>query len=239
MSAAAVTFARAIGYRSAGTAEFMLDGEDFWFLELNGRIQVEHPVTEAVTGVDLVQEQIRIAQGERIDAAAPRLEGHAVEVRLYAEDPRDLLPPDRTDRAAAASGDDPRGRGRRGGRRGRRRLRPDDRQADRARADPGRVVRAAQAALDETEVEGLTTNLPFLRWLVRHPVVRAGQATTAFLTEYPPLSRAPEKLPARLARAVAAQPGASGSHTVPTPTRRTTTARGRSRAPSPPPCPER
>ena len=64
MGDAAVAFARAIGYRSAGTAEFMLDGRDYWFLELNGRIQVEHPVTELVTGVDLVKEQLRIAQGE-------------------------------------------------------------------------------------------------------------------------------------------------------------------------------
>ena len=64
MSDAAVAFAEAIGYRSAGTAEFMLDGRDFFFLELNGRIQVEHPVTELVTGVDLVQAQLRIAQGE-------------------------------------------------------------------------------------------------------------------------------------------------------------------------------
>ncbi|MDX6489200.1 MAG: 3-methylcrotonyl-CoA carboxylase alpha subunit, partial [Gaiellaceae bacterium] len=64
MSDAAVRFARAISYTSAGTAEFMLDGRDFWFLELNGRIQVEHPVTELVTGLDLVREQIRIANGE-------------------------------------------------------------------------------------------------------------------------------------------------------------------------------
>ena len=92
MSDAAVAFARAIGYRSAGTAEFMLDGRDFWFLELNGRIQVEHPVTELVTGVDLVQEQLRVAQGEQLQVTDCYLDGHAVEVRLYAEDPRTFLP---------------------------------------------------------------------------------------------------------------------------------------------------
>ena len=91
MSDAAVRFARAVGYTSAGTAEFMLDGRDFWFLELNGRIQVEHPVTELVTGLDLVREQIRIANGEPVPSNS-LLQGHAVEVRLYAEDPRSFLP---------------------------------------------------------------------------------------------------------------------------------------------------
>ena len=133
MSDAAVAFARAIGYRSAGTAEFMLDGRDFWFLELNGRIQVEHPVTELVTGVDLVQEQLRVAQGEQLQVTDCYLDGHAVEVRLYAEDPRTFLPQaGRIEPAAAPIGDPGRRRSRRG-RRDRHLLRPADREADRAR----------------------------------------------------------------------------------------------------------
>ncbi len=94
MSEAAVSFARAIGYTSAGTVEFMVDGRDFWLLELNGRIQVEHPVTELVTGVDLVAEQLRIAAGEPLLSHHVNMvtQGHAVEVRLYAEDPRSFLP---------------------------------------------------------------------------------------------------------------------------------------------------
>src|SRR5205823_3602867 len=91
MSDAAVRFGEAIGYVGAGTIEFVLDGRDFYFLELNGRIQVEHPVTEAVTGIDLVQWQLRIADGAALDVRL-ELDGHAVEVRLYAEDPRTFLP---------------------------------------------------------------------------------------------------------------------------------------------------
>ena len=89
---AAVAFGRAIGYRSAGTVEFVVDGDDVFFLELNGRIQVEHPVTEAVTGLDLVERQIRIAEGESLGSDGHEVEGCAVEVRLYAEDPRTFLP---------------------------------------------------------------------------------------------------------------------------------------------------
>jgi acetyl/propionyl-CoA carboxylase alpha subunit len=189
---AAVAFGRAIGYRSAGTVEFVLDGDEFFLLELNGRIQVEHPVTEAVTGLDLVREQIRIADGEALAADRHELGGHAVEVRLYAEDPRTFLP--------------------QVGRIARLRL-----PTDRVRVDSGveesdeiglaydpliaklvarghtrdDALDALAAALAETVVEGVTTNLPFLRWLVGHPVVRAGEATTAFLTEHPPLSAPP------------------------------------------------
>ena len=191
MSEAAVAFAGAIGYRSAGTAEFMLDGRDFWFLELNGRIQVEHPVTELVTGVDLVKEQLRIAQGQSDLVTDCYLAGHAVETRLYAEDPQTFLPQT--------------------GRIERLRLPPDIR-VD-AGVEEGDEIGTAYdpmiakliaygdtreesldrlaAALDETEIEGVVTNLPFLRWLVAHPALRAGRTTTAFLTEYPPLSTPP------------------------------------------------
>ena len=93
MSDAAVAFGRAVGYRSAGTAEFMVDGRDFYFLELNGRIQVEHPVTELVTGIDLVEQQTPHRARARASTLTQRPpEGHAVEVRLYAEDPVTFLP---------------------------------------------------------------------------------------------------------------------------------------------------
>jgi acetyl-CoA/propionyl-CoA carboxylase, biotin carboxylase, biotin carboxyl carrier protein len=196
LAEAAVAFAAAIGYRSAGTVEFVVEGEDFFFLELNGRIQVEHPVTEAVTGLDLVAEQLRIAEGERLVTNCHKADGHAVEVRLYAEDPGTFLP--------------------QAGRVERLRL-PSDKLSQGIRVDAGveegdevglaydpliaKIVAHAAtrdaaldllaAALAETEVGGVTTNLPFLRWLVAHPVVRAGEATTAFLTENPPLSPAP------------------------------------------------
>jgi len=195
MGRAAVAFAREIGYRSLGTAEFLLDGENFYFLELNGRIQVEHPVTEEAAGLDLVALQLAVARGEEIADPGAKLRRHAVEVRLYAEDPIDFLPqtgtverlslPDsiRID-AGVAKGDevgvayDP--------------LIAKLIASGDTRAE---ALDRLSEALAETEVGGVTTNLPFLRWLAAHPVVRAGGATTAFLIEYPPLSTVPTQLP--------------------------------------------
>jgi acetyl/propionyl-CoA carboxylase alpha subunit len=191
MGEAAVAFARAVGYESAGTAEFMLAEGEFFFLELNARIQVEHPVTELVTGLDLVEQQLRIAAGESIQVEPREPDGHAVEVRLYAEDPRTFLP--RTGRIA--------------------RLRlPEGIRVDQGVEEGDEIpvaydpliakliaheetreeaLDALASALRETEVRGVETNLPFLRWLVAHPELRAGRATTAFLDENPPLSRPP------------------------------------------------
>jgi acetyl/propionyl-CoA carboxylase alpha subunit len=194
---AAVAFGRAIGYRSAGTVEFVVDGDAFFFLELNGRIQVEHPVTEAVTGLDLIAEQLRIADGEALATDCCKLEGHAIEVRLYAEDPRTFLPQTgRVERLRLACN-----RLLQGG------VRVDSGVAEGDEIglaydpliakliahgrDREQALERLAEALAETEVAGVTTNLPFLRWLVSHPVIRAGEATTAFLVEHPPLSPPP------------------------------------------------
>ncbi|MEX2613384.1 MAG: biotin/lipoyl-containing protein, partial [Gaiellaceae bacterium] len=161
------------------------------FLELNGRIQVEHPVTEAVTGLDLIAEQLLIAEGEALATDCYKVEGHAVEVRLYAEDPRTFLPQTgRIERLKLPAGVRVDAGVEEGDEIG---LAYDPLIAKliahgRDRSD---ALDLLSAALAETAIEGVTTNLPFLRWLVSHPVVRAGEATTAFLTEHSPLSPAP------------------------------------------------
>lgn len=192
MGAAAVEAARSVGYTNAGTAEFMLDDDGaFYFLEMNARLQVEHPVTELVYGVDLVHEQLRIANGEQLrfsqNDLVPR--GWAIEVRLNAEDPaRDFLPQAGTITAF----DVPRSPG----------VRLD---AGFARgsevpvfydsllakiivwgADRAAAVARMDATLRETTVAGLATNLPLLRAIVADDRYRAGETTTRFLDERMP-----------------------------------------------------
>jgi excisionase family DNA binding protein len=193
MGEAALTLARAVGYVSAGTCEFLLDDRGtFTFLEMNTRLQVEHPVTEFVTGRDLVADQLRIAAGEPLGFTQDdvRVDGHAIEVRLYAEDAeKGFLPATgRIERlrwpsgegvrvdAGVAEGDEV------GGRFDPMLAKIIARGDDRADA-LDRLTRA----LDATVVLGLTTNLRFLRWLVREPVVRDGQARTDTLDRiWPP-----------------------------------------------------
>ena len=186
MGEAALAAARAIGYVSAGTVEFLVEGDEFWFLEMNTRLQVEHPVTEAITGLDLVREQLRIAQGEALEFGQDDLEidGHAIEARLYAEDPAaDFLPSSGPIRAWSPSCSTP------------------------ARFDSGietgstvgiefdpmiaKVIAHAPTrreaalrlarALETTRVQGVATNRDYLIRILRSAEFLAGDTTTDFV----------------------------------------------------------
>jgi acetyl-CoA carboxylase biotin carboxylase subunit len=192
MGAAAVAAAQAVDYVNAGTVEFIVDPEtrDFYFLEMNTRLQVEHPITELVTGLDLAQWQLRIAAGEALPLAQDQLSqrGHAIECRLYAEDPANQFFP--------ASGS---------------LLRFDPAEAPGVRVDSGvrsgmiigthydpllaklivyaedraTAIQRMDAALCDTIVLGLTTNREFLRDALAHPIFAEGKATTQFVeTEF-------------------------------------------------------
>ncbi|OWK29131.1 acetyl-CoA carboxylase biotin carboxylase subunit [Sphingomonas mucosissima] len=206
MGEQAISLARAVGYHSAGTVELIVSGADpsgqsFYFLEMNTRLQVEHPVTEAVTGLDLVEQMIRVAAGERLGftQADVRLNGWAVETRVYAEDPyRGFLPS--TGRLA--------------------RYRPPERAVDpansgmprRVRVDDGveegdtisrfydpmiaklitwapernEAIDAQRDALDAFVMDGPATNTDFLSALMQHPRFRSGDLATGFIDEeYP------------------------------------------------------
>ncbi len=198
---AAVKLADRIGYDNAGTVEFILDDDsgEFFFLEMNTRLQVEHPVTELVTGIDLVAWQLRVAAGEALPRTQDeiRWDGHAIEARLNAEDPwAGFLP--QTGRVAAL------------------RVPPGVRWDAGVTAGSGvppyydsmlakivahgpdrdRARRRLVAALDALHVAGLRTNQAFQRWLLAHPAVAAGSVTTRFVDEEP-LPDAPD--PAALA----------------------------------------
>ncbi len=231
MGEQAVALAQAVDYASAGTVEFIVDGDkNFFFLEMNTRLQVEHPVTELITGVDLVEQMIRVANGEALTISQDdvQLNGWAIENRLYAEDPyRGFLPSiGRLTRyrppAEQAAGP---------------LLDNDKWQGDAAagpvaiRNDTGvyeggeismyydpmiaklctwaptrdKAVEAMRVALDSFEVEGIGHNLPFLSAVMDHPIFMAGEMTTAFIEEQYPDGFQGVELPERdLSRIAAA-----------------------------------
>jgi excisionase family DNA binding protein len=184
MGDAALAAARAAGYRSAGTVEMLLtDSGEFFFLEMNTRLQVEHPVTEAVTGRDIVEDQLRIAEGASLREIGlgepPAIRGHAIEARIYAEEPEaGFLPA--TGRLALVRWPD--------GVRVDTGVAPGDEVTD--RYDPmlaklivhaqtrAEAVERLREALEATTILGVRTNVRFLRWLVDRPELRDGEVRT-------------------------------------------------------------
>ena len=192
MGEAAVTVARAVGYVGAGTVEFLLDAHGaFWFMEMNTRLQVEHPLTEALIGIDLVEWQLRVAAGEPLplgqDEVLQRYErgGHAIEVRLCAEDPaRDFLPQAGTVARWQAPAT----------------VRCDHALASGCIVSPfydsmlgkliahaptrAAAIRQVARALDHTVCLGLPTNRRFLTRVLRHQAFAADTVTTAFIASH-------------------------------------------------------
>jgi len=191
MAEAAIKAAAAVGYENAGTIEFIVSGEDFYFLEMNTRLQVEHPVTESVLGIDLVREQVRIARGERIPPQGyPAPRGHAIEFRINAEDPlRNFMPtPRRIQRYAPPSGPGVRVDS---GIRPHQEISPhfdslllklivwaEDRDA---------AVGRGRRALQEMVLTGPKTTVPFHRALLEEADFLKGRISTSFIQEHPGL----------------------------------------------------
>ncbi|GIF05209.1 acetyl/propionyl/methylcrotonyl-CoA carboxylase subunit alpha [Actinoplanes siamensis] len=175
--------AEAVGYRGAGTVEFLVDGDRMYFLEMNTRLQVEHPVTEAVTGLDLVAWQLAIAEGRELPAEPPATTGHAVEVRLYAEDPAAGFAP-QTGRLRAFGFEAPGVRVDSGVEAGSAvGVRYDAMLAKIISYGPDRAsaIRLLADALRRGVVHGLTTNLGLLRAILADEDFRAGRVDTALL----------------------------------------------------------
>jgi propionyl-CoA carboxylase alpha chain len=198
MGEQACALARAVGYTSAGTVEFIVDGNrNFYFLEMNTRLQVEHPVTELITGIDLVEQMIRVADGEKLPFAQAdvKINGWAMESRLYAEDPyRKFLPSigrlsryrppveGETERGGIVRNDTGVFEG------GEISMYYDPMIAKLCTWGPTRAaaIEEMRLALDTFEVEGIGHNLPFVAAVMDHPRFVAGNITTAFIAEeYP------------------------------------------------------
>jgi len=189
MGKAAVQVARSCDYQGAGTVEFLLEGKAFYFLEMNTRLQVEHPVTEMITGVDLVQEQIRIAQGEKLSIKQEdlKISGHAIELRVYAEDPEnDFLPSIGTLEKYMT----PKGKG----------IRVDDGFTEGMDIpiyyDPmiaklvvhaetrTLAIKKMEQAISQYKIEGIKTTLPFGRFVMRHKKFIQGKIDTHFVKKH-------------------------------------------------------
>ncbi|MGA0428530.1 MAG: acetyl-CoA carboxylase biotin carboxylase subunit [Paracoccaceae bacterium] len=197
MGEQACALAKAVGYTSAGTVEFIVDGEkNFYFLEMNTRLQVEHPVTELITGVDLVEQMIRVAHGEKLSIRQSdvKLNGWAIESRLYAEDPyRNFLPSigrlstyrppaESSAETSVVRNDTGVFEG------GEISMYYDPMIAKLCTWAPDRLgaIEHMRLALDRFEVEGIGHNLPFLSAVMDHPKFVKGDITTAFIAEeYP------------------------------------------------------
>ena len=191
MAEAAIKAAAAVGYENAGTIEFIVSGEDFYFLEMNTRLQVEHPVTESVLGIDLVREQVRIARGERIPPEGyPAPRGHAIEFRINAEDPlRNFMPtPRRIQRYAPPSGP---------GVRVDSGIRPHQEISPHFDSlllklivwaeDRAAAVGRGRRALQEMVLTGPKTTVPFHRALLEEADFLKGRISTSFIQEHPGL----------------------------------------------------
>jgi 3-methylcrotonyl-CoA carboxylase alpha subunit len=183
---AAVRFASEAGYHNAGTVEFLLDGDQFYFLEMNARLQVEHPVTELVTGLDLVHLQLAVAAGEPLPLTQDdvTLRGSAIEVRIYAEDEKGMpsgglletfSPPEgagvRSDTGFEVGDEIP--------------LDYDAMLAKLIVSAPDRpsAVRRLRRVLMDYEILGPSSNLPLLRRIAAHSAFEVGETTTRFLQE--------------------------------------------------------
>ncbi len=190
MGEAAVKAAQACGYRNAGTIEFLVDKHrNFYFLEMNTRLQVEHPVTEMVTGLDLVQEQIKIAAGEpmSLDTSVECFWGHAVECRIYAENPANNFAPSPGKILFLRPADGPGIREDSGVSQGSEISLYYDPMISKLVAwgnNREHAIRRMLRALREYELLGIHTTIPFLIRVLEHPQFRKGRFTTKFIEEY-------------------------------------------------------
>jgi acetyl/propionyl-CoA carboxylase alpha subunit len=202
MGRAAVAAARAVNYTNAGTIEFIVDPDTlaFYFLEMNTRLQVEHPVTETLTGLDLVHLQLRVAQGEPLPFTQDQItaRGHALECRLYAEDPANGYLPSIGPLLKTVEPHGPGVRVDTGFVTGDQVTQYYDAMLAKiiaAAPDRAAAIERMSRALRHYVVLGLTTNLPFLQAILAHPEFRAGNTTTKFLVDHFDGWRPIERLP--------------------------------------------